>query len=262
MQIRGTTMFRMFIAGMLMLATTSIWPANAGAGESFRVGVNHNDRPFCMVDERGELTGFSVEVARALCKAMRADCRLVATNFADFLPSIMDNRLDFVVANVLRTSEREKLVDFSKPFWRSASMFIAKPGVLKDLSAASLKGKRIAVHRGSVQEKYLRENYGDSLTIQSFPTNIERNAALAQGQADLAFGSTVSHFAFLTTPEGTGFDFIGQPLDGEGLGGGVAIPLLKGRPELRQRLDAAIDAIVADGTFARISRKYFGASMF
>lgn len=255
-------MFRMFIAGMLMLATTSIWPANAGAGESFRVGVNHNDRPFCMVDERGELTGFSVEVARAICKAMRADCRFIATNFADFLPSILEDRLDFVVANVLRTSEREKLVDFSKPFWRSASMFVGKPGVLKDLSAASLKGKRVAVHRGSVQEKYLRENYPDSLAIQSFATNIERNAALVQGQADLIFGSTVSHFAFLTTPEGAGFDFIGQPLDGEGLGGGVAIPLRKGRPELRQRLDAAIDAIVADGTFARISRKYFGASMF
>jgi len=247
---------------ILALILAALLPITGLAAEPFRVGVNNNDRPFCMTDERGELTGFSVDVARAICKSMKADCRLVATTFAEFLPSIQEGRLDFIVANVLRTAEREKVVDFSKPFWRSASMFIGKPGAVKEISAESLKGKRIAVHRGSVQEKYLRSNFPDSVMIHSYASNIERNTALVKGEADLIFGSTVSHFAFLSTQEGTGFDFLGKPMDGEGLGGGVAIPLAKGRPQLRQQLDDAIDAIVADGTFARISRRYFGASMF
>jgi polar amino acid transport system substrate-binding protein len=232
------------------------------AAEPLVVGVNNNDKPFCWTNERGELTGFSVDVARAICRAMGSECRFVTTNFADFIPGVVEKRFDFVVANVLRTAEREKLVDFSNRFWRSSSMFVGKPSVVKDTSRVALKGKTVGVQKGAVQEKYLRENYGDDIALVTFATNTERNNALAGGAVDLIFGSTVSHYAFLTTKEGARFEFIGGPIDGQGLGGDVAIPLAKGRDDLRKRLNAAIDAIMQDGSFARINNAYFASSVF
>jgi polar amino acid transport system substrate-binding protein len=245
------------LAAMLGLLASGILLA----AEPLVVGVNNNDRPFCWTNERGELTGFSVDVARAICRAMGSECRFVTTNFADFIPGVVERRFDFVVANVLRTAEREKLVDFSNRFWRSSSMFVGKPGVVATVSAAALKGKSIGVQKGAVQEKYLRENHGDA-NIVVFATNTERNNALASGAVDLIFGSTVSHYAFLTTKEGARFEFIGGPIDGQGLGGDVAIPLAKGRDDLRKRLNAAIDAIMQDGSFARINNAYFASSVF
>lgn len=245
-----------------MLPILAFLACPALAAEPLVVGVNNNDRPFCWTNERGELTGFSVEIARAICKAMDGECRFVATSFADFLPGVVDRRFDFVVANVLRTSEREKLVDFSKRFWRSSSMFVGKPGGIAEVSPQSLKGKTIGVQKGSVQEKYLLEKFADVVTIAAFATNVERNNALVAGNVDLIFGSTVSHYAFLGTKDGARFDFVGSPIDGQGLGGDVAIPLAKGRDELRKRLNAAIDTILQDGTFAKINNSYFSSSVF
>ena len=232
------------------------------AAEPLVVAVNNNDRPFCWSNERGELTGFSVDIARALCRAMKSECRLTVANFADFIPGVVEKRFDFVVANVLRTAEREKLVDFTNRFWRSSSMFVGKPGVAKDVSKQALNGKVVGVQKGAVQEKYLRENLADAVTIETFPTNTERNNALVSGKVDLIFGSTVSHYAFLSTGEGARFEFIGNPIDGQGLGGDVAIPLAKGRDDLRQRLNAAIETILHDGTFAKINNAYFTSSVF
>lgn len=232
------------------------------AAEPLVVAVNNNDRPFSMSNERGELTGFSVDMARALCRAMGSECRLVPTNFADFIPGLLDKRFDFVVANVLRTPEREKLVDFSNRIWRSSSIFVGKPGKISEISRPALKGKVLGVQKGSLQEKYLQESYGSVATVQAYPSNTERNSALVAGKVDLIFGSTVSQYAFLTTPEGVHFEFVGGPIDSQGLGGDVAIPLAKGRNELRQRLNAAIETILHDGTFARINNTYFTASVF
>lgn len=251
-------MMRRIVAAMLTLLACG----TVLAAEPLIVGVNNNDKPFCWTNERGELTGFSVEVARALCKAMDSECRFVTTNFADFLPGIVEKRFDFVVANVLRTAEREKTVDFTNRFWRSSSMFVGKPGAVAEISKAALKGKAIGVQKGAVQEKYLNEHYADAAKIVTFATNTERNQALAAGKVDLIFGSTVSHYAFLTTKEGAHFEFIGGPIDGQGLGGDVAIPLAKGREDLRKRLNTAIDAIVRDGSFARINNAYFSSSVF
>lgn len=249
------------MAWLLSSAQLAVAAAEKEA-EVLVVAVNNNDKPFGWTNERGELTGFSVDIARALCRAMRKECRLVPTVFADFISGIAARRFDFVVANILRTPEREKLVDFTHRFWRSSSTFVGPPGVLAEISAKGLKGKIVAVQKGAVQERYLREVYDGIVTIETYATNAERNAALVAGRADLILGSTISHYSFLSTKEGRSFEFVGDPLFDHGLGGEVALPVSKGREALRQALNTAIAAILRDGTYARISNTYFSATLF
>lgn len=251
-----------FVVWLCVALCFPVFLPPALAAEPLVVAVNNNDRPFGWSNERGELTGFSVDVARALCRAMNRDCRLVPTVFSEFIPGVVEGKFDFVVANILRTAEREKLVDFTDRFWRSSSTFVGRPGVVVAIAASALKGKTVAVQKGSVQERHLRELYGGVIELEVYPTNAERNAALVAGRADLIFGSTISHYAFLSTKEGSRFEFIGDPLFDRGLGGDVALPLAKGRDELRRALNAAIAAILRDGTYARISNTYFSATLF
>lgn len=248
--------WRMLLCGWLWLAL------QAAAAEPLVVAVNNNDRPFGWTNEQGELTGFSVDIAKALCKAMNRECRLQPAVFADFVPGVASGKFDFVVANILRTPEREKLVSFSDRFWRSSSTFVGRPGVVKAINRDELKGKRLAVQKGTVQDRYLRELYGDVATIDTYPNNADRNAALAAGKADLMLGSTMSHFAFLTDKGGEGFEIVGEPLYDHSLGGDVAIPLAKGREDLRQAINAAMATILHDGTYARINNAYLPSGVF
>lgn len=234
----------------------------AGAADKFAVAVNYNDRPFGYVDDKGELTGFSVTIAKELCKVIEAECTLVPVPFAEFVPGVAEGRFDFAVANVLRTAEREKVVDFTDRYWRSSSSFVARAGAFKDISRAALAGKRIAVQKGAVQERYLRQTYEGVAVIEAYPTNAERNAALIEGRAELMLGSTISHFAFLTTRDGQNFEIVGEPMYGQGLGGEVGLPVRKGRDDLRLRLNEAIGAIVRDGTHSRINNQYFPVSIY
>jgi ABC-type amino acid transport substrate-binding protein len=246
----------MLLGGWLWLTLQAM------AAEPLVVAVNSNDRPFGWTDEKGELTGFSVDIAKALCQAMNRECRLQPAVFADFIPGVASGKFDFVVANILRTPEREKLVSFSDRFWRSSSTFVGRPGVVAAISREQLAGKRLAVQKGAVQERYLREMYGDVAIIDTYPNNADRNAALASGAADLMLGSTMSHFAFLTDKGGEHFEIIGEPIYDHGLGGDVAIPLAKGREDLRQAINAAMATILRDGTYARINNTYLPSSAF
>jgi len=234
----------------------------AMAVEPLIVAVNNNDRPFGWTNEQGELTGFTVDIAKALCKAMDRECRLQPAVFADFIPGVVAGKFDFVVGNILRTPEREKQVDFSNRFWRSSSTFVGRPGVVKAINRDEFRGKRVAVQKGAVQERYLRQFFGETAIIDTYATNADRNAALAAGKADLMLGSTLSHFSFLTTKDGERFELIGDPIYDHGLGGDVAIPLAKGRDDLRQAINTAMAAILHDGTYARINNTYFPSGVF
>jgi ABC-type amino acid transport substrate-binding protein len=153
-------------------------------------------------------------------------------------------------------------VDFTDRFWRSSSNFVGRPGVVAEISEKGLKGKVVAMLKGSVQERYLRKFYDGIATINPYPTAAERNAALVAGKADLIFGSTISNYSFLLTKEGSRFEFIGDRIYEHDLGGDVALPVAKGREDLRRALNAAIATILRDGTYARISNTYFSATIF
>ncbi|HYH21609.1 MAG TPA: transporter substrate-binding domain-containing protein [Azospirillum sp.] len=237
-------------------------PASAGeategaAGKALVVAVNRDDPPFGYIDPTGEPTGFSVEFARALCTVMAATCRLEPTRFQEVLGGVTAGKFDFAVANVLRTPEREAQVDFSNRYFRSSSCFIGRPGLVAGTAPADLAGRVIGVTAGSVQERWLRAAYHRS-TIMVLPSVSEATAALLDGSADLMLAPTMSSFDFLISPEGGAFEIIGEPFHDQGLGGEVAIPVAKGRDDLRRRLNDAIAVMERDGILDGVVLRYF-----
>jgi len=176
------------------------------------------------------------------------------------MPALAAKKFDMIVASMTITDERRKAADFSDPYYDVPSRWVAKSGAFKDASPASLKGKRIVVLRNSPRAKYVAERYKDSDVLLVNKEN-DVYMELAAGRGDIGFGSSVvSSEAFLKKPEGKGYVQVGQVVrletDANG-GGGVGIAFRKTDTVLRDRVNAALKAIKADGRYKKLADGYF-----
>lgn len=243
------------LAGAVALALALATPALA-QNQKLRVGVEGNYPPFSSIAPDGKLQGFDIDIANAICAEMKADCTLVQQEWDGMIPALNAKKFDMIVASMTITEERKKAVDFSDPYYDVPSRFIAKEGAFKDHSPASLKGKKIIVLRNSPRAKFVEENYKESeVLLVDKETNVYLE--LAAGRGDVALGSSVvSGEALLKKPEGKGFAQVGSTIR-IGAGSGVGIAMRKDDAELRQKVNAALKTIRANGSYKKLADKYF-----
>ena len=226
-----------------------------GAVEPLRIVTNDNYAPFSDLNANGELVGFDVDVALALCQVMQRECELTTAPWEEIVPGIAAGKYDFAVASMSRTPERQQFVDFTEKYYHSNSMFVGKAGADIEISPAGLRGKTLAAARGTTQSAYLLEHYAEIATITLVDTTSNVFELLAQGEADVGLEVDFAILEFLKTEAGQLFDLLGDPVLTETSDAHIA--LQKGRAELREALNQAIRTIRADGTYSRINRQYF-----
>ena len=221
------------------------------------MGVEGNYPPFSKMGPDGKLSGFDIDIANALCAQMKAECTLVQQEWDGMMPALNAKKFDMIVASMTISDERRKAADFSDPYYDVPSRWVAKAGAFKDASPESLKGKKIIVLRNSPRAKYVAERYKDSeVLLVTKETDVYLE--LASGRGDIGFGSSVvSSEAFLKTPQGKGFAPVGPTVRVEAGGGGVGIAFRKGDDALREKVNAALKAIRADGTYKKLADRYF-----
>lgn len=236
----------------------TLFAAPALATDQIRIGVEGNYPPFSQVAPDGTLSGFDIEIADVLCQRMQAECSFVQQEWEGMIPALSANRFDMIVASMTITDARRERVDFSDPYYDVPSRFIAAEGAFSSYSPEDLAGQTIIVLRNSPRAEYLEENYPDSRILA-----VDREPAvyleLAAGRGDIAFGSSVvSAEAFLNTPQGEGFEQVGDPISLTRAGeGGVGIAMRKGDDALRERVNEALAEIMEDGTYDEMASRYF-----
>jgi arginine/ornithine transport system substrate-binding protein len=242
------------------VAATLIAPltahAQAPGWAKLRVGVEGNYPPFSKMGADGKLSGFDIDIALAVCAQMKAECTLVQQEWDGMMPALNAKKFDLIVASMTITEERKKAADFSDPYYDVPSRWVAKAGAFKDHSPADFKGKKIIVLRNSPRAKFVADNYKDSeVLLVAKETDVYLE--LAAGRGDIGFGSSVvSSEAFLKKPEGKGFAQVGTTVRLDG-GGGVGMAMRKGETELRDKVNAALKAIKANGTYKKLADQYF-----
>jgi polar amino acid transport system substrate-binding protein/arginine/ornithine transport system substrate-binding protein len=247
--------FRRFLLLASLLAATASH-AQAPDWKKIRVGVEGNYPPFSKMGADGKLAGFDIDIAQALCARLGAECTLVQQEWDGMMPALAAKKFDMIVASMTITEERRKAALFSDPYYDVPSRWVAKAGAFKDATPAALKGKRIIVLRNSPRAKFVAERYKDSDMLLVNKEN-DVYMELAAGRGDIGFGSSVvSSEAFLKKPEGKGYAQVGPTvrLDGDG---GVGIALRKGDGALRDKVNAALKAIKADGSYKKLADRYF-----
>ena len=230
-----------------------------GAGE-LRVGVFGQDPPLSFIDERGELAGFDIDIARALCAQTRFQCELVPTDWAALLPALQERKLDAVVASVSITDERRRRVSFTRPYYHTPVRFVARAGSIGQVSPAALAGRRIGVWRATTMDRYLTDNYAGQAEIIRYSTQSGALLDLVLGRLDLVLGEQLTlDENFLGTEHGAGFAFVGPVIDDPAwFGYGNAVAVASHNRGLRELFDRAIADIHVNGVFDRIQSRWFG----
>ncbi|NIF22864.1 arginine ABC transporter substrate-binding protein [Candidatus Pantoea multigeneris] len=233
-----------------VLATVAI---SAQAAETIRFASSATYPPFESLNSENQIAGYDIDLAKALCKQMQTECTFTNNAFDSLIPSLKFRRYDAVISGMDITAERSKQVDFTTPYYANSAIVIAHKGQFSSLD--QLKGKRIGVENGTTHQKYLQEKFPG---VVSVPYDSYQNAILdlKNGRLDGVLGDTaVVNLWLKANPDLSG---VGQHItDTSYFGTGLGIAVRKGNEALRDKLNAALVAIKADGTLAKINQQWF-----
>ena len=233
----------------------------AAAQDKIRIGTEAAYKPFAWVLPSGELTGFDIDIAKALCTAMSAECEIVTQSFDGLIPALKAKKIDAIVASRTITDDRLKAIDFAGPYYTVPAMFIAPKDSGTEVSEEGLDGKFVGVQRGSTMANYVKEKFPGA-RLQLYDTSDAANLDLASGRVDVVFADSAVLNEFLQTPEGAGFAMVGEPVeDPDILGTGAGIGVRQGDEALKQKFDEALAAIIASGEYKTINDKYIPVSI-
>ena len=224
-----------------------------------RVAVDAPYPPFAMIDKRGNLSGFDVDIANALCEELKRTCVIKAVPFDNIIPSIVAGDFDIAIAGMGATPERLKQVDFTDRYFRSLSIFIEKVGTV---APPGFKGTRIGTQSGTLQEEYLKKHFGDSLTVVTKPNYDEVLQMLKDGRLDLVLVDGLPGYTYLKSKVGEGLETVGGPVESSDIMDSSCIAVSKKQPELRDAINKAIQSLRRSGEYGRINRKYFDFNIY
>ncbi|MCW2241401.1 transporter substrate-binding domain-containing protein [Azospirillum canadense] len=132
------------------------------------VGIRNDYVPFGYLDSASQLTGFEVDLARAVAKDLLGSetaiemVPVVASNRIELLNA---GRIDVIFATLGKTAEREKVLDYTEPYYMMAGMVLMAP---KDATYASwddIRGRKICGSQGNLYNRMLIEKYGAQLVL-------------------------------------------------------------------------------------------------
>jgi polar amino acid transport system substrate-binding protein len=225
---------------------------------TLKIGTEGAYPPFNNLTPDGKLEGFDIDIANALCEEMKAKCEFVTQDWDGIIPALQAGKYDAIIASMSITDERKKQVDFTQKYYNTPpAIAVPKDSDVKDVSPESLAGKTLGVQGSTTHSNFAEAKYGES-DIKMYPTADEYKLDLANGRTDAAMDDVIVLSEWLDTPDGACCKLLGTIAPDEAIHGpGAGIAIRKGEDELREKFNAAIEAIRANGKYKEINDKYF-----
>lgn len=215
--------------------------------------------PFHYLGKDGQLSGFNIDLARAICAELNVQCSIQARRWEGLLPALDANDGDAVIASHRIDAALRRSHQVSMPVYRVPARFAGRKGALPaSVEVEALAGQRVAVVAGSAHEAYLNALF-PRLELLRFPALPEALEAMRRGEADLAFGDGVTIAFWLNGSESLACCtfFGGAFTESRFFGEGAGIVFRQNATELRDAVDFALWRINRDGRFAKLYLKHF-----
>jgi len=203
--------------------------------------------PFNFVDA-GKLTGFEIDIADAVAAKMGLKVEWKTMGFDGLLVGLQQDRWDMVIASHGVTEERAKAVTFANPHYCTGGVIIARDAAIH--SAKDLTGKVVAVQTGTTYYENVKKL--PVKDVKNFPQDNSARAALETGHVDAWVTDKFVAKASIAATPGTTLK-VGDFLFTEKIAAAVA----KGNTGLVTEVNKALASMMADGSYAAISRKWF-----
>jgi cystine transport system permease protein len=244
------------LAWGLLLGTPGPAAADQGAPRVVRVGTEGTYPPFTYRDpDTQQLTGFDIEVMRAVGAEAGWDVQFVEAPFDSLFPALDSGRIDVIANQVTINPEREARYLFSTPYTYSHGVIVTAQGTDDITTLADLKGRTTAQTASSNWAQVAKAAGAKVQYVQDFGPGVE---LLAQGRVDAIVNDNIAVLDYLATSGNDQVKIAGDAGD-ETLE--QALTFRRADAALQQEADAALRALAEDGTLAKISEKYFKADV-
>jgi polar amino acid transport system substrate-binding protein len=217
--------------------------------------------PFNYRDTSGELIGFNIDLARAICAEINVACTIQAWPWEQIADALADNQGDALIAGLAITPENGSRFDFSSIYLMLPGRFVTRVEDSRSFDPTALTGAAVSVRRGTTHAEFIRR-YVHGARIVEFDTEVQALEALSKGEVTAYFGDALRASFWLNANVGC-CDFAGKPYFRPGLfGEGLAIAVPSGNDPVRQAIDIALERLHDDGTMDELYLRWFPVSFY
>lgn len=222
--------------------------------------------PFNFIDRNKRLTGFNVDLARAICHelGMIKRCQIQALPWDELEGALKKGDGELLLAGTAISEESRKLYNFSRPYFHIPGRFVTRQAEgIREPAYDNLFKKTTGVVAGSAHEAYFSKVFGER-KFASYPSRVDALAALQKGQVDAVFSDGVSLVFWLASAASSNCcRFVDGPfLSEEYFGKGMAVAMPKGNEKLKDAMNFALKSINDKGLFTELYLRYFPIGMF
>lgn len=215
--------------------------------------------PFNYVDEEGTLTGFNIDMARAVCLELNVSCDIQTAGWDQLLPTLERGETDAVIASIAITPATRAEADFTDRYYTTPGRFVTrKDSQDTDITPTGIEGRRVGVVTRTAHEAYLQTYFRDSI-ITGYETPDEARDALLKGDVDLLFGDGFSLMFWLNGASSKACcEFRGGPFaDDHFFGEGIGVAVRHGDSELKGLINKALKKVRESGRYEELFLRYF-----
>lgn len=223
----------------------------APAGTVVRIATESSFKPFSYMDNQGNPVGFEIDLANAMCKEMKVECKISSEDWDSLIPGLNAKKFDAIMAGMSITPERSQSVLFSQPYFQNKLVLVAKKD--QQVGLKDVAGKSVAVQQATVSAEYLEKNH-PTAQIKNYDKQDNAYLDLAAGRVDFMLSDLVPISDWLKTDAGKGFEVKGEPID---INDAVAIAVRKDDTALAEQFNAALQILKSTGEYDKIAQKYF-----
>ena len=255
------------LGGIVLGAVMVLSTLAARADDTIRFGIAAEPYPpFTSKDASGKWVGFEVDLMDAVCAEMKAKCEIVEVAWDGIIPALQAKKFDVIWSSMSITDKRKQTIDFTDKYYQTPAVIIGPKSAtfnIDNKNPDSVKGKIIGVQTSTIHANFVQKYFGSTATVKLYDTQDNVNADLVAGRIDLRDGrfdrarrlpedrsrARISR-SNATAPK--------DPILGDGVGGGIR----KDDTALKDKLNAAIAAVRANGKYDKIAKKYFDFDVY
>jgi polar amino acid transport system substrate-binding protein len=262
------SLFRLISLCLIMLLPTQAATPDAAQGAAadqprrlaIRFMTDSDYPPFHYYDEEGVLTGFNVDIARAICLELSAACDIQVRGWNELLPALRRGETDAVIASHAITPALLKEFDVTDRYYYTPARFVGRrDGPQIVATPEGLRGKRIGVVRGSAHEAYARTFFPNSAIVPFESAELAWDAVRTGGGVDVSFGDGIALTFWVNGTLSRGCcELKGGPFfEPKYFGDGVGIVIPKTDAQLKGLINSALARIRASGRYEELLLRYF-----
>lgn len=222
------------------------------------IGLDDSFPPFGFRNENNEIVGVDIDLANAVCEKLGMKLKLQQISWASKEQELDSGNIDCIWNGFAYTEERAETMTLSDAYIKGEMYFILrKDSTLKNQE--ELKGKKIGVQSGSVQEADLKKSeLGKEVELVPFSDFVTAFMDLEAGGIDAVYCSSLIGNYLITSKEK---DYLTMSSKNISTANGTVIALKKGNTELKEKIENALIELEKEGKLKEISEKWFGTDM-